>query len=202
MINIDWSNPTIVGGVFGIIGSIFGAIIGAIVTALITWLTPKGKLRVLILKRDINFTDGLIHGCQHFIHKDKWGESIIEGTKINFELLFTNSMNKNCSISNLILVVSNKKNKFFKSLTIKNSATTRINGGWFIQDSAENFIIGNNTSSLLKLEIFDNSDDLYKNYETSKYYLTFINNNGKTERIKLNFNFKNLSNELSKEKRA
>ena len=44
ILSINWSDPTIIGGLIGVIGSILGAIVGALFAIFLTWLYARGKI--------------------------------------------------------------------------------------------------------------------------------------------------------------
>ena len=179
LLNINWSDPTIIGGLIGIFGSILGAIAGSLSTIFLTWLFSRGKVKINILKSEFNISQGIINGVESFRNITEIGDHRIEGIEIKFQCLITNSKKDNYSFSNLEFIAINKKNNFRKNYKLKDTAKSYTGAGLHFYKNAENYILAGHSNVMLELKFREVGNEFYLNYKESKFYIKYIDFKGK-----------------------
>lgn len=186
---INWLDPTIIGGVIGIIGSILGSIIGALSTILLTWLFSRGEVKILALDSECKISEGIKNGIESFRHISENGEHIVEGVKVKFKCLITNGKKENYSFSNLQFVIINRKNGFKKSYELKDTSKKQAFGSLYFYQNAENYLLEAHSNTILDLQFYEVGNQFYSNYQGAKFYIKYVDfkGNNKHKRIYLRF---------------
>ena len=181
LLDINWSDPTIIGGSIGVIGSILGAIVGALFTIFLTWLYSRGKIKFYILENEFEISEGLLSGNESYQYKTNTGDLIREGIKLKFKCLIANSKKENYSFSNLEFIAINNKNKFQKSYILKDKNQPHRNGGCCVYENAENYVLEERSNIVLDLQFIEVGADFYTNHKNAKFYIKYIDYKGKNK---------------------
>ena len=188
MLQIDLSNPTIVGGLFGVFGSVLGAVAGALLTALFTWINTKGKIKCMSVHSHITFQLEDKFGTEVFLEENEVNENAIKGFCVDTKILITNSKNKNFSLSSLKLLIKNKKYNFKEQYQLKDLSDPKGSNLIYYGD-ANNYIMPSNSNMLLRLRFYGKNSEIINFYKHSKFYFCYIDNKGKLKRKKIKMNF-------------
>lgn len=175
--NLNLSDPTIISGIIGVIGSLLGVILGCI----INYFSNCGR-------KIVKFNDIIVE-----LEEDSSNDSLandivyIPVISISFKLFISNNTHQNYSLSFLRLIIKEKNyNNVVLQLKEKNKYQT--SGGIILHDDADNYVLSPNSSLILDLVCEQHDLKILQNHKT-KLYFQYTNSKGKQIKKRIKYKF-------------
>ena len=173
LLSVEWNNTAIISSIVGVVGTILGTVIGFILSA----LSRSGRQNIICKGFEPSYYYGA-NGIGDRIYKKEsnFDGKVPERTKLNLELLITNSSEMPFNM-NLVKLLIKKKGETFQGNLLETNIN-RSSNHIKVDERIKTKQIG--AKSSIYLELFTQFNKVYVYEKTDTFYVEYIDVKGRT----------------------
>lgn len=173
LLSVEWNNTAIISSIVGVVGTILGTVIGFILSA----LSRSGRQNIICKGFEPSYYYGANEiGDRIYKKESNFDGKVPERTKLNLELLITNSSEMPFNM-NLVKLLIKKKGETFQGNLLETNIN-RSSNHIKVDERIKTKQIGGKSS--IYLELFTQFNKVYVYEKTDTFYVEYIDVKGRT----------------------